>query len=185
MNKEYWKNFYERKGTIKTPSSFAHFFVNSFEFLTPDVSIVDLGCGNCRDTRLIALYSNNVTGVDYSSWAPDVGYKFVQSDIEKYIKNPCSHDIVYSRFFFHSISDKTIDKILKWTKDALVAEFRVIGDKPTLYTNHKRNLIDSEAFLKKLIKMNYKVLFFQVGSGLAQYKNEDPLVCRVIATKVK
>lgn len=183
-NRNYWKEFYKNKH-INLPSDFANYTVNSIDFLTENVSIVDIGCGNCRDSKLLAAYSTDVTAVDYSAWNPSGEYKFIQSDIEDYIKKPCKHDIVYSRFFFHSISDKLIDKILRWTKEGLFAEFRVKGDKPILYTKHKRNFIDSNKFLQKLLELNYEILAFHVGRGLAKYKSEDPLVCRVIARKRK
>jgi Fe-S-cluster formation regulator IscX/YfhJ len=76
---------------------------------------------------------------------------------------------------------KDIKKILKWTKKNLLAEFRIKGDKPKLY-KHKRNLVDLSELIKELKDFDYCI---QVGTDLAVYKGERPLVARLYATRRK
>ena len=183
-NKKYWDNFYkEGKQPIQSPSPFAKWFVNSnLGYCSDHAKIVDLGAGCGRDTEYLAEYKGSAIGIDKNIEVVDLVYQedFNKLDLKIY-------NTIYSRFFLHSISNKEISELLKKIKknSFFVAEFRVKGDEPVIYKNHKRNLIDMTWLLIELDKNNYSINYCKVGRGLAKFKQEDPLVGRIVAYKSK
>lgn len=184
MNKKHWDNFYKRKKAPLEPTEFAKFCLR---FIPNGSSIVDLGCGNGRDTYFFSKQRKvlGAKGIDSSTnnkWTRKA--RFENEDF----KNELDFDyaeVIYSRFFIHSIDTFSIMSLLKMMiKDQyFMSEFRVKGDEPKLFKDHKRNLVDSDWFLQLLVSNNFEIIYFEKGRGMAKYKNEDPLVIRVIAKK--
>jgi hypothetical protein len=173
----YWQSFY-KKEKVYPPTDFAKSFTEKY-----NLSLVELGCGNGRDSHYLANLFKSVIACDYACWP--IGYKnltFIKEDLSQTLKRKCP-DVVYSRFFLHCLTNDEIVKILKWTKRFFVAEFRIKGDKPKLY-KHKRNLIDQSWFIKQLYDLGFEYNI-TVGRGLAKFKTEDPLIMRVYAEKIK
>ena len=181
----YWQNFY--KGfDLNGASSFA-LFANKY-FQTKGLfgaKLLDLGCGNGRDSYYFINTSFVVTGVDFASkLKSNQDFTFISSDINNLVKDyVCNYDIVYSRFFLHSIPNESIVSVLKWTPRYFIAEFRAEDDVPILYTNHYRNLISGSWILKQMLDNNYEILYFQKDHNLAVYKNENPSIIRLIGRK--
>ena len=70
--------------------------------------------------------------------------------------------------------------------DRLFFEFRSIEDHDVekIYENHFRRFVDTQQYLKSLTSdFNFDVLYSITGQGMAKYKEEDPFVTRIIATK--
>jgi len=184
-HKKYWEKFY-KKFDIQEASSFAEFI---YDYLLAnsiyDYNITELGCGNGRDSSFFLNKGYNVTGIDFASnLESNERFTFISSDINKLVeKHECNNSIVYSRFFLHSIPNSSIVEILKWTKKYFMAEFRAKEDKPVLYKNHYRNLISSRWILQQMLKHNFDILYFQKANNLAIYKNENPILIRVIGMK--
>jgi len=166
-----WLEFYKNENIPKTPTSFAQFVLPFFKGQT----IADLGCGNKRDTEYFRHHGYTVHPVDPYSIEDDV-IKVYSSDYN------LTEDIVYSRFFLHSISNNEIIDILDRTPNMFCAETRVEGDTPLIY-KHERNLINPEWLLQIMLTLGYNISYVHIGRGLAPYKNEDPLVLRVIGEK--
>ena len=162
-----WKKFYEKERVPLKPSSFAKFCL---PFLKEP--ILDIGCGNFRDTNYFKKHFKKVRGIDKATTGEDV----FSVDLSKYKS-------FYMRFFLHCLSNKEIKKLLKKIKGVVFIECRAKGDKPKIWKNHKRNYIDGNWLLKTMIKKGFEIKYFQKGRGLAKFKNEDPLVIRVIAKK--
>jgi hypothetical protein len=93
-------------------------------------------------------------------------------------------DVVYSRFFLHSISNDEITEIVKLTRGYFCAEARAIGDQPVVYPEHDRNYIDGEWLRNTLIENGFEIEHYEVARGLAPYKDEDPLLVRIIAKRI-
>lgn len=176
-----WSNFY-KSFSDKEPSSFAKWAVDA-GIILPTHSVLDVGCGNGRDSLFFAEKGARVTGVDSADVNPG-GITFVRKDIKDYMSGcPFDADILYSRFFFHSIDSDTLRSILDWCTGRLVSEFRIVGDTPVLYPDHKRYPVDLDIFRKMLTDRGYSIEHITSGRGLAVYKGEDPLIGRVVAVR--
>ena len=174
----YWQNFYKSGDDTLKPTDFVKTL-----FDEGTLNCIDLGCGNGRDTYYLGKQFKSVIGCDYAFKPVSTNkVRFFKEDLSKTLKRKCP-DVVYSRFFLHCLTDKEIVDILKWTKDYFIAEFRVKGDKPILY-KHKRNLIDPSWIVKQLSRLGFEYNV-SVGRGLAKFKEEDPLVMRIYAKKIK
>ncbi len=103
--------------------------------------------------------------------------------------------IVYSRFVLHSLDleqeTQFLTSLSKYMNigDVVYFEFRseedVNTDKYFGNTNHFRRYVDSERFSMDMIeKYGFNITYSITGKGMAKYKNEDPVVTRVIATKL-
>lgn len=179
--KEAWQSFYESVKLGLTPSSFAKFFVsfakrNNLE----GKKLIDVGCGNGRDLFYLTK-TFEATGVD---WVCALNSPhFVQIDIFNNLKILEDKDIVYSRFFLHCVSDDQIKLLVDNTKEYFVAEARANGDTPVIYPEHKRNFITPAMILTLLMSSGFEIEYFVKERGVSFYKNEDPLVIRVIAKR--
>lgn len=178
MNKGYWQRFYKTK-RVSTPSLFAKFCLPRIK---GNISLVDLGCGNGRDSLYFEKHGFLVDGVDESSNVKDDGGTtfFHRGKIENYIKKYSPSSVVYCRFLFHAVGETVEDRILDWAHGILCAEMR--SDKGT-FKGHKRRLINGKKFLNKLIQRGYEILYYDEGTGFAPFGKEDPVIIRVIARR--
>ena len=184
-----WGKFYREGLAPKEPTDFCRFIMS---LNLPADSAVDLGCGNGRDTRMLAEKYMTI-GIDKNFEPSTVVMKnepkekannmvsVVADDFKNFLPMIKTAGIVYSRFFLHSISNAEIIKILENTKRYFCAEFRINGDEPVLYADHKRNLIDPQWLMIIATEvLDFEVLYYSRGKGMAKYKNEDPLVARIV-----
>ena len=102
--------------------------------------------------------------------------------------------IIYSRFVIHSLDQKQEESFLTALSGLIQAgekiyfEFRSQQDFNTEKyfgnENHYRRYVDSEQFINNLReKYKLKIDYSISGKGMSKYKNEDPVVTRVIAVK--
>lgn len=207
-NKGYWNEFY-RQDFVHVPSQFC-VFVSTY--INPNSTIVDLGCGNGRDSHFFSNMNFRVIGVDLSLSAietsiensdskkdinflcGDISDEKICEDISQVIE-PCreSTDVCfYSRFVMHSIDDSQqtsfmlgLNKLMK-SGDRIFFEFRSKEDKETkkVFGNHYRRYVDTKIFIKQLKDIvGVKILYSLTGKGMAMFKDEDPSVSRIIAQK--
>lgn len=182
-NQKYWEERYKPNKLPISPSSFVDWVASKIDITFKRV--IDFGCGNGRDTYGLASKGAYVLGIDYAiknDEAPRAA--FDKCDFKDMVKTfDCNFEIVYSRFFLHSISNEEIADLIKWTKFYFVAETRVEGDKPVLFTDHERNFVNEKFLIKTLEDNGFEIIKHKVGRGLAKYKNEDPLILRIIAKR--
>lgn len=180
MNEKYWKEFYKyKRAKNHRHTPFAEFCLGYIDIEKP---LIDFGCGNGRDTYYFARQGIKAFGVDKAVKPKNRhGAKFYQQDFKKF--QLFSNNQVYGRFFLHAIENMDIVQFLERCGDLVMLEFRNKGDSPEIYKGHKRTTIDGRDVFEILMFHNYKILHYQVSHGLAVYKGEDPLICRIIATK--
>lgn len=203
-NRQYWKNYYKKHRNNDIPSTFATFCLE--HYINNNMRLLELGCGNGRDSFFFAHNGIDVTALDLET--DEIKYlrkknkytnliflnrNFVTyTDVNKY-------DIIYSRFSIHSISENEENITLKnayknLNKNGhLLIEVRSIKDSMFInsekisnnegMTDHYRRFIDKETLLNKLISIGFSIIYSVESNGLAIYKNEDPVVIRVIAKK--
>ncbi len=183
MNKEYWEKFYRDNKIISEPTEFAKFCL---PYIPNNTLLLDIGCGNGRDTYFFAEKDNVIGayGIDtaiLNKHNEKVAFgqmSFTELDITCF-------NVVYSRFFLHSITyNEVFDIITKLQPDQLfMAEYRIVGDEPKLYPDHKRHLVDHDKLFNDLASAGFEILYQATGRDMAKYKTENPLVGRIIAKK--
>jgi tellurite methyltransferase len=208
---EYWNSYYAETKSIKppVPSQFAAFVMQ--ELSSSRISVVDIGCGNGRDTFFFSKYAESCLGLDGSeaviklciengaSHAVDnVEFKkciIGTADFEVIIGDRIrpSNELVlyYSRFFLHAIDEVMQDallnsllKIMK-PKDIFAVEFRTIKDSSLekVTSAHYRRYIDPLAFYNESVRVGFNVDYFIDGFGYAKYKKDDAHVARFFLSK--
>ena len=205
--KNYWNTFYVKKKKDK-PSNFAKFIKK--KFIKKKSNLIDLGCGDGRDTFYLYNQRMKTLGIDKSEVIisknndlvktgkfENLNFKSLNVLSEK-IKKVGKFDYVYSRFFLHTINEKQQKKLFTYTipkiskKNSLCFfEFRTIKDemyklgfKKSKYeriTDHYRRVIN----LKELINLdyinkNFKIMYLIERKNLSIYKKDNPVVCRLI-----
>ena len=198
----YWNNFYLKKTPPKFSSRFAEFIV--LKFKKKISSIIDLGCGNGRDTIFFLKKKIQCIGIDKSKIVIKKNKKknillkniFLSRDFSKINFDKLSNKkfSIYSRFSLHSLNlieeNRLIQNLLKSKKlEYIFIETRTIYDelygigkklkKNEFFSDHYRRFIDPEEIKIKLSK-NFKIVFFQCKKNYAKYKNENPKVLRII-----
>jgi hypothetical protein len=176
-----WDDFYNKNLAPTEPSDFAKFVMS----LKLDAqSAVDLGCGNGRDTRLLDSRYRTV-GIDPAGRDDIFNLPILlRAGAKESTRVISAADLVYSRFFLHSVDEATEDAVLDATKRYFCAEARIIGDEPKIYADHERRFVDGQKLLSKAISKGFRVLHYREGRGMAKYRDEDPLVCRIILERV-
>jgi trans-aconitate methyltransferase len=107
----YWSTFYKNFNETK-PSDFACFIVNYLKEYTGKLYILDVGCGNGRDSNFLSLIYPT-TGIDISvvPTTTNSQLQFIQGDMTTIDKSP--YNVIYSRFTFHSISNEQQEKLIQ------------------------------------------------------------------------
>ena len=186
--KIYWKQFYENKPTIQTPSDFCFFIIDYFKHIKNVVNIMDSGCGNGRDSYELCK-NYNVTAVDNCGHTFDNEPAF-KYKIESFIDNDkTGYQLIYSRFTFHSITNEEQLRFLQTIQKNtyLAIEARSIKDMDNevfFGKDHYRNYIDIEHLKKILDENKFEILYIKEGRDMAKYKNENNICIRTVCKKV-
>lgn len=201
--KQHWSLFYKRQHTT-IPSSFA---ASVAVELKEPCRIVDVGCGNGRDSLFFARLGHQVLGLDIA--APAVGQDASAAEVEQLdnvvfeevdVGAPDSLDrvirsasgdaalVIYARFFFHAITEEEETAILDALSEHLPGgarcyfEFRTSKDEKTHkhFRDHYRRFINLDAFVTKALRKGTMDCIYTVeGQGMAKFGEEDPFVGRV------
>lgn len=209
MNKNYWNKYYKLRKIKLNPSNFAKFVIN-FSKKKKLNELLEIGCGDGRDSFYFSKKLKKITSIDKSKEAIKKNNLFLKKkkirnilflskDITKIKKLKFKKfDILYARFFLHTINLNDEDKLLTILKKKLKIntyicfEFRTDkdemfnkGKKLSEYeriTDHYRRFINVKDFKKK-IKNDFKILYCVAKKGFSKYKKENPHLCRVILKK--
>ena len=202
--KNYWDKYYNKFFPPVKPTAFALYckkFLKNYNNI-----LLDIGCGNGRDTIYFNKQKINCYGLDKSFQAikilkkknKKITNKFINSDFSRFDYSKLKKKLsIYSRFSIHSINkEKELNFFKKINKskniEYLFIEVRTIYDelygvgkklkKNEYLTSHYRRFINPKIF-KKQIKKKFSIILFKIGRNFAKYKNENPLVLRIIAKK--
>ena len=186
-DKEYWTEYYAKNSKPTDASSFAEFILPK---LTENKNLIELGCGNGRDSK--HHKEENILFVcdDFTNLA--------NTESED-IKNT-NFDYVYSRFTFHSINERKEDRTLDWIESNLckggcfLLEARSMNDpmfkqgralsETENFTNHYRRYMDLAKIISKLESRNFEIVYKIEDNNLAVYKDDNPYVIRIVAKKL-
>ena len=198
---EYWDNFYSQKCyTVNPPSLFAKYVAE--KLITEQETIIDLGCGDGRDSYFFLELGCRVLGVDASSNSAIIdGYQqencgmlqFLRLDINELqpeiFKNVY---IVYSRFLFNALRSEEEKILLKHLSKSLgkrtwlCIEARTIKDEmygcgeqvkdqshSWIYEGHYRRFIVPEEIKNTLEKCGFYIEEINISKGFAPYPKKN------------
>ena len=202
-NKEYWTDYYKKHPNPVEPSTFAKFCTG---FLEENKSLIELGCGNGRDSVYFAGKQVNVTAVDQVDEEMEYlnnkyeanNLKFVSEDFTN-MGTDNSYDYVYSRFTIHSIDSEAETRVFNWIynqlnkdgyfflevrslNDPMFKKGEQISDTENI-TTHYRRYLDYEDTVEKLEKIGLNIIYKVESQGLAVYNDDDPTLIRLVAKK--
>ena len=203
---QYWAEYYKKKITVNTPSPFAEFCLSKF---SPGNRLLEIGCGNGRDSRYFSENNVNVVALDKSSAAIEQCKNYHKIDNLKFLCCETSevqnhhndkYNDIYSRFSLHAMTEA--EEIA-----ALEAAYNLLEDDGRLYIEcrsindplarkgevistteridgHYRRFVDLVILEKRLKSIGFSILETIESRGLAVFNDEDPVVIRVIAKRI-
>ena len=202
-SKKYWEEYYERIAGATFPSSFAEFILS---YLKKDETLMELGCGNGRDSIFFSKHGLKVLGIDQCESVIEnlnknhrnENLKFETGDFTK-ISGEFRFRNVYSRFSLHSVNKESASETMQSVFRILdkgglfFIEVRSIKDdfygigkevgKDGWVDTHYRRFIRYDEIIKEIRNIGYEIVHSVESRGLAAYKEEDPVVIRIIAMK--
>lgn len=211
-DEDYWNKYYANRTEIseleEAPSLFASDMLQ--RYMECGKNLVELGCGNGRDSLYFAKNGLNVTGIDASQIA--IG-KLRENHSMDHCVFICDdfvsvesiyqiqYDYCYSRFTLHAINERQETQILKKAYDMLkengylFIEARSIKDKKYgvgqaveknafICDGHYRRFIDLKELLPKLRDIGFTIIESAESDQFAPLKGDNAICIRVVARKV-
>jgi len=204
---QHWEAFYRNSGGVLEPSPFAVEVARSR--LNAGSRLLDVGCGNGRDSAYFAQLGHEVHAVDTSRAAidlcrktyPHLSIEFRHGTADAVAASPRrpAFDVVYCRFVLHAMTEQEEAAFLRAARDLLVPggrlflECRSINDplsrlgeviSPTERIHgHYRRFAVMDDLLQSLEAVRLEVVSKVESNHLAQFNEEDPVVIRIEARK--
>ncbi|WP_434798852.1 class I SAM-dependent methyltransferase [Terrisporobacter vanillatitrophus] len=206
MDYQYWNNYYNKDEAPKEPSQFAK---DILSYLEEDKKLIELGCGNGRDAVYFSQNGVHVVAIDQSELSiynlqknnSNNRIKFIADDfIKTNMLKESEHDYVYSRFTMHSITEEEEDVVLnrvystlkkeglllievRSVKDDIYGLGRKVAKNTYIYNEHCRRFVVIEELIDKLESIGFEIIFANQDKDYAKYKDQNPIVIRIIAKK--
>ena len=191
----YWDNFYKEGNPPIAPSSFSEY---AMDYINPQTTLLDIGCGNGRDSLFFESKGLEVTSIDSSKSVVFLGNpnKFHIADV---VDMNFKADTYYARFFIHAISENLFDLFLenlnrlmsktskftfetRSTKGITSLEKQETNFQSSIGEKHFRMLY-SKNYLKKKLESHFKIDHLIELNGVANYKTDKPYVIRGVVSK--
>ena len=201
----YWEDYYRHSNAASPPSPFAIFISST---LAPAQRMLEVGCGNGRDATYFSAQGHFVTAVDKSDTAIQLSQRlhhnasteFFAGTLINYSAKWENHfDLVYSRFVLHAM---TLAEELEMLREAhrvlkpggkILIECRSINDPlarqgevisaTERIAGHYRRFVILEELRDRVLDCGFHITSEVESNGLAVFKDEDPVVIRLGASK--
>ena len=203
MEKKYWDDYYQSGRAINLPSDFAKFALG---YMQPNMKLIDLGCGNGRDSAFFCKAGLKVTAVDSSKTAiaafdESMPIFAVCDDFVTAKALFCvDYDYCYARWSIHAINQAQQDELLPNVYNALkkdglfFIEARTIYDakygqgerisvNEFIYDNHYRRFIDPDLLALNLISVGFEIDYSTQSDAFSVVNGDAPTLVRIIARK--
>ena len=199
---DYWDEYYAARATTRRPlpSQFATFVAGE---LDRPHRVIELGCGNGRDSIFFSSYGHDVTGVDGSAAAVKActdlaaalgeSATFIQSAIDapglaERLRRVEGPHVMYARFFVHAITDGEEESFLDLAAavtvpgDLLAVEYRTVRDQVGAKETetHYRRFVLPATFQARALGRGFEVTYAVEGYGFAKYRHDDAYVARTL-----
>ena len=202
-DKKYWEEYYERHAGVAFPSPFAKFVLS---YLKKGETLMELGCGNGRDSIFFSKCGLKVLGIDQcENIVADLNknhgnekLQFQTGDFTK-VSDELKFKNVYSRFSLHSVNkesaNETLQRVFRILEKGGLFFIEVRSVKDDLYgigkkvepdawiDTHYRRFIRYDEIVTEIKNIGYDVIYSVESKGLAKYKEENPVVIRIVAMK--
>jgi bifunctional enzyme CysN/CysC len=204
--KSYWDAYYGKQVAPASPSSFAMYVESKIQ---NKQKILEIGCGNGRDSVFFTEGGHSVTAFDRSEGAIESCKRNHINQSIDFISGSFSgidflsednYNLVYSRFVFHAMpleeELKTIQKSHELLKKggSIYIECRSVEDplfrkgellsRTERIDGHYRRFIVLNELLDRLQSVGFEIIEAIESNGLAVYGDDDPVVIRVCAKKI-
>lgn len=207
---EYWDGYYHAGSADTTASLFAQHVLKEYLQENKEGRILELGCGNGRDSRYFLSNGFRVVAIDASKKAIEILQKeFSKTRHSIFIcgdfvdpANLCmeEYDFCYSRFSIHSINEKQEKALIKNVYgalkkrgyffiearsvfDELYGKGEKVGEDAYFFNGHYRRFIRKEKLQSELKKNGFDIASLEENRGFAPYREENPIIIRCIARK--
>lgn len=201
-DKKYWKSYYNTHLKADKESLFASFCKQNY--FKEKQSLIELGCGNGRDSLYFAKHHLKVLGIDqceniisFLNQNSINEARFKADDFTSLKKLPC--DIVYSRFTLHSITYEQQNRVIEWAKNSLnekglfcietrgflnslYKKGEEAGPYSYIYENHFRRFQSLESLLNDL--QDFHILYAAEEQNFAPTQTENDFFIRIVAEKI-
>lgn len=203
----YWNRYYlqnQLKGS--NPSLFAQFVMS---YIRPNSNLLDLGCGNGRDSLYFHAKGIRVTGIDLSYESIKYLNEHYRTDNIIFICDDFvtslaiyqqQYDYCYSRFTLHAINLDQEKELLKnvytclrdnglffvevrSVNDEIYGRGEPLGKDEYIYNDHYRRFIVRDELVERIKDVGMEVLFVDENRGYAPLDKQDPVLIRLIARK--
>lgn len=205
----YWDAYYAHRGGRwpMPPSQFSVFVVG--ETAENVNTVVDIGCGDGRDSFFFLSSGYRVVSIDASAaaiegcraslavrneeWASRAHFAHVPighatADALKHLLPNDNPVLVYARFFLHAVDEETETDLFRAlatirNKVAVVAlEFRTDRDRHQMKAtpDHYRRFIRPTDVVERAALAGYQLDYCVEGFGMAKYRHEDAHVARIL-----
>ena len=200
---KHWDTFYRISEVTNKPSPFALYC--SENYIKPNKHILELGCGNGRDSNYFAEIGCKVTAADFSKEVYNIkGYAkenpmFINNNAVNVIRLLSGMDYVYMRWFLHAIKKEDEKIILQESynkmkrKGLMFIEVRSINDhlygqgekisKTEYIDDHYRRFFKEDELISDLKNLGFNIMYNIENKGFSKDKDNDPTLIRIIAQK--
>lgn len=205
----HWRQYYSEIA-LRGPSQFAALTLQEF---TESDLILDLGCGDGRDSLFFSLYGRRVLGIDpvpeaiqaaeeskerlspggdLHFWNGSLADKTEITTKIKELSPENSTLLIYGRFLIHAITPD--EEAMFWSlvqslgsiyRVEIALEFRNAGDSGLQKEAepHYRRFPDQEEIIRSAEKSCFRAFYQYNGLGVGKYGSEEPSISRLFLAK--
>ena len=188
----YWSSYYEQKNCTsdQDPSKFARFVRAMLK--NKINTVLEVGSGSGRDAYFLGRF--------YGVHAIDLACKPTDTPSVTFHQGSMTditgvHDLLYSRFSLHSVSEDVEEMVLDFAKkqcsyiaiearstnDALANEQTCNNAETSYAAAHYRRYMNLNSMVQKLTSRGFEILYAEESDLFAPYKDDKPFCVRIIA----